>query len=207
MGVRETESEGAAVEVQQRAPGAALGHADPLGGHAVALHGLATHGGVDGEVAGIQHLVAPAQRRQVGLLRQRALRHQAQQRVQRPAAPAAPPLDDPHARPAAVHRSRPCSLPRTAALHHLHINQRPLRAGAGRVAAPARIAQPGAGRVVAVFILEHAVEHQDLLATGVRVHVKTRIRRPAHQRRADAVVFMQRHHAQARHQPGPPRGG
>lgn len=32
------------------------------------------------------------------------------------------------------------------------------------MAAPARIAQPGAGRVIATFMAEHAFKHEDLLA-------------------------------------------
>ena len=45
-----------------------------------------------------------------------------------------------------------------------------------------RIAEPAAGRVGAVLVLEDAIQHDNLLAAGVAMGLKHRARRPAHQR-------------------------
>ena len=43
------------------------------------------------------------------------------------------------------------------------------------------IAQPAASRIGAMFVLEYAREHQNLLPTWMAVGVKHRARRPTHQ--------------------------
>src|SRR5512138_2202853 len=48
------------------------------------------------------------------------------------------------------------------------------------VPAHVRAAQPAAGRIAAELILEHAVEHQDFLATEMRMALEKRLRLPAH---------------------------
>lgn len=48
------------------------------------------------------------------------------------------------------------------------------------MAAARRIAQIGAGRVIAVLVREHAVEHQDFFTAGVAVGIKVRTGGVAH---------------------------
>ena len=110
VGVGEAEGERTAVQVQQRAAGTALGHADPLRRHTVAAHRLPAHRRVQREMPRVHRLVATTQRGEVGVEWQRPARRETQQRDQRPAAPAAPSFDDADARFVAVHRpDLPCA--------------------------------------------------------------------------------------------------
>ena len=79
---------------------------------------------------------------------------------------------------------------RSADVPHLHIDQRTLFGGEWRVFAPARAANPAAGRVDAFVVGKFAFEHQDFLAARMPMPAELRVRRPADQCGADAIVFM-----------------
>ena len=74
------------------------------------------------------------------------------------------------------------------------------------MAAPARVAQPGAGWILAIFVMENAFQHKNLLAARMHVRIEVGVRCPAHQCATDAIVFVQRQHAEAGNQATVPLG-
>ena len=89
----------------------------------------------------------------------------------------------------------------------LDVNERPICPCERGVLAPARVAQPGSGRILPVFIMEYTVKDQNFLAAGMRVRIEAGMGPPCHQGRADPVELMKRHHRQARHKTGAPTRG
>lgn len=87
-----------------------------------------------------------------------------------------------------------------------HVDQRAFGTRERGMAAPPRAAQPGAFRVRTELIVEQTLQHEDFLAARVGVGAEACVRRPTHQRRADAVEFKQRRHGQTRYQPLAPGG-
>lgn len=96
---------------------------------------------------------------------------------------------------------------RRAEVPNLDVNERPLGPRERGVLAPARVSQPGSGRILPVFIMEYAVKDQNFLAAGMRMRIEAGVGPPCHQGRADPVEFMQRHHRQARNKAGAPARG
>ena len=74
------------------------------------------------------------------------------------------------------------------------------------MAAPRRVAQPGAGRIAVLVVLEGAFEDEDLFAAGVLVFLKHGAGRPADQRHHFRSEAMQRQDGEAFDQPREPLG-
>ena len=74
----------------------------------------------------------------------------------------------------------------------LDVQQRTFRKGVRLVSAPVRVTHPAAPRIMAVGIMESALEDEDLLATGVHVFRVHGIGRPAQEENVLVPVTMQR---------------
>ena len=73
------------------------------------------------------------------------------------------------------------------------------------VHAHVRTPDPGSGRVAAMLIFKHTLDHKDLFATKVPVRVEISFRRPPHQSRSAALLH-ERHDVQTGHHALVPRG-
>ena len=84
----------------------------------------------------------------------------------------------------------------------LDVDQCALVARVRRVTTLVGVADPAAGRVLAVLVLKAAFEYEDLLASPVRVRLEFGVRRPLDERHVLGAVLVQRHHCESRHKPG-----
>lgn len=71
------------------------------------------------------------------------------------------------------------------------VQQRTLITSKGRVAAPVRIAQPGAGWIFAVFIIKTPVDDEDFLTAMMRVFFERRVCCPTNQSDGFILKLMQ----------------
>lgn len=84
----------------------------------------------------------------------------------------------------------------------LDVDQCALVARVRRVTALVGVANPAAGRVLAVFVMKAAFEYEDLLTSPVRVRLELGVGRPLDERHVLGAVFMQRHHRESGYEPG-----
>lgn len=90
---------------------------------------------------------------------------------------------------------------------NLDVNERPLGPRERGVLAPARVSQPGSGRILPEFIMEYAIKDQDFFTAGVRMRIEAGMGHPRHQGRTDPVKLMKRHHLQTWNKAGAPTLG
>ena len=74
-----------------------------------------------------------------------------------------------------------------------------------RVFGKVRIAQPASSRIIAMLVLEGAIDHQNFLTTPVAMPIEPRTRSPLHKRDIFSAVLMQGHNTEARHHALMPR--
>ena len=75
----------------------------------------------------------------------------------------------------------------------LHVDQAP-RFAEGLMAAEVRAPNPTSGRIVAKFIREHTLDHEDFLATPVRMWLKAGPGCPSDQRDMLTAKFVEGEH-------------